>query len=154
MMKTPTFPTLPAALGVLLLAAQAAGASPKVIHITPGGDVEVIYPGGEQPSVDTRPTAEVQGEGLPVIVRGPGRSTGATSRSVVVVQRFFTPPYLAAPIAPTIRRPVVHRPVVVRPRVINPHRYSHQDRSSATVIFNGGRGHYDDVDINVAVDHD
>ena len=154
MTKIRTISVILFALSATALAAQAVRAEPKVIHISPHGDVDIQYPGDYQPAIDTRPTAELQGEDLPVIIRGSRRYAETDSRQIVIVQRVIAQPYLSAPIAATATRPVVYRPQVVRPQIVRPGRYRQDDsRTSATVIFNGGRSHYDDVDIDVKIEH-
>ncbi|WP_147440322.1 hypothetical protein [Notoacmeibacter ruber] len=143
----------PLATGLATLALQTATAAPKIIHIDQKGNVEEHYVGDGDPRVlaGKRATADRQDNGLPVIVRGPGRAAPTSNEPAIVVRQFLTHPHYRAPIAPTLTRPLVRRPVVVRPQIVRAKDYADRRhyRPGPTVVFNGGHGRYDDVNIDI-----
>ncbi|MCP1199198.1 hypothetical protein [Notoacmeibacter sp. MSK16QG-6] len=144
---------LPAAFGFIALAAHAVHAAPKIIHIDDHGNVEEHYLGsGDQAALaGKRASADIQDGGLPVIVRGPGRSKPASKEPALIVRQIVTHPHYRAPIVPTLTRPLVQRPVVVRPQIVRAgtYRYRRRPGTGPTVIFNGDHSRYDDVNINI-----
>lgn len=156
MMKIGTLTALPIALGLIALAAQTAQAAPKIIHIDNQGNVEERYLGRGDPKklAGARASADIQGDGLPVIVRGPGRAARAADEAVIVVRPILQYPHYIAPGVPTLTRPYVRRPEVVRPQILRARSRAHRSYRSgdATIVFNGGYGRYGDVTIGIRQD--
>ncbi|WP_114389967.1 hypothetical protein [Notoacmeibacter marinus] len=153
MERTSTILALSIGFGFVALAAEAVQAAPKIIQIDKDGNVEERYLGNDDQRVlaGERASADIQGDGLPVIVRGPGRRSRAADEPVILIRPNVSYPYYRAPIVPTLERPTVRRPKIVRPRIVRAHSNAHRRYRSgdSTIIFNGGHGRYGDVTIGI-----
>lgn len=157
-MQTGTISALFSALVLSLPLSVPVMAAPKIIHIEADGSVRENYlvdDSAELRRIEAnRATVDRQDEGLPVIVRGPGRERADTDMRIVVIGGYTAQPRQAFPLAPTTFRPTVRRPQVVRPQIVDPGRPrgTRTTHRQETIIFNGGRGQYGDVDIRIGRD--